>query len=285
MKQRLLCTFGIYRFQQNRKSILLIFIVLVNYYMEILEALEDELFMIPKSIDNKFLPKFMSVIYEKFLNKIDQITSGPGASKITIYKNSIECFCEGLINTAEIYFNGDAFKAYKSFDDSIKLIESFLFPDRSHVGKVLHPNHPAPYFRARTSESVSSCKERKDIFHVPFEYRNYASSQRFSILGVPCLYLSNSIYLCMKELNEKNFDEMPVSRFYMDESKFNFFDLTYDLRRLKMSLMIHKDPIMYDLLDITTFNFLLFWPLNIACSLKVENQNYSFRPDYIFHSC
>ena len=32
--------------------------------------------------------------------------------------------------------------------------------------------------------------ERKDIFHIPFTFREYASAGRFSILKGPCLYLS-----------------------------------------------------------------------------------------------
>lgn len=51
--------------------------------------------------------------------------------------------------------------------------------------------------------------DRKDMFHIPFNQRQFSSSQRLSIPGNPCLYLSvfPGIKLWMGEMFELSWME------------------------------------------------------------------------------
>ena len=44
--------------------------------------------------------------------------------------------------------------------------------------------------------------ERKELFHIPYDKREYASSERFSVAGYPCLYLSSQYEICWCECHK-----------------------------------------------------------------------------------
>jgi hypothetical protein len=65
------------------------------------------------------------------------------------------------------------------------------------------------FYRLRNLQSNYSVK-RADLFHVPFEERGKVGSQRYSIPGLPCLYISNSVYLAWEEL-----ERLPISSLHL----------------------------------------------------------------------
>ena len=48
-------------------------------------------------------------------------------------------------------------------------------------------------FKARVAEPTENIKH-EDMLHIPFDCRNIVASQRFSLSGTPCIYLSRSSY-------------------------------------------------------------------------------------------
>ncbi|WP_052675768.1 hypothetical protein [Paenibacillus sp. IHBB 10380] len=42
---------------------------------------------------------------------------------------------------------------------------------------------------------------RQEMFHIPFELKGRAATQRYSIPGLPSLYLGSSCYICWEELH------------------------------------------------------------------------------------
>lgn len=68
-------------------------------------------------------------------------------------------------------------------------------------------------YRIRCDRSEFKIPQRGDIFHVPFEKRRLVGNQRYSIAGLPCLYLGSSIWICWEELGRPPLDSVWVSRF------------------------------------------------------------------------
>ena len=68
------------------------------------------------------------------------------------------------------------------------------------------------FFRARTSDKFCVFN-REEMLHIPFDLRERVSSTRFSIPGLPCLYLATTTYCCWLELRtppDYQFNVSPV---------------------------------------------------------------------------
>lgn len=68
------------------------------------------------------------------------------------------------------------------------------------------------FFRARLSENVVEFSS-EDMLHIPFNKRHIVKSERFSIPGLPCLYLGNSSYACWVEMGcpaDHRFNVAPI---------------------------------------------------------------------------
>ncbi|MFW8247620.1 hypothetical protein ACOIDW_27415, partial [Klebsiella pneumoniae] len=83
-----------------------------------------------------------------------------------------------------------------------------------HIQRIAIPlndicNENKPLFRVRKSDTPLS--EREEIFHIPFTERQNVSAQRYSVAGLPCLYLGTSLYVCWQEMNKPDFDKLYLS--------------------------------------------------------------------------
>ena len=105
---------------------------------------------------------------------------------------------------------------------------------------------------------------KDEMFHIPYDKRNLVGNQRYSLSGLPCLYLGGSSYICWEELGRKDFSTTNYSG--------------YSLKK-----------------DIKVFDFLL--PVSIsdehqirrivlilACSLAANRESL-FKPEYILPQC
>lgn len=97
----------------------------------------------------------------------------------------------GSIITA--YLTGVHYIAIKSAESFLKGISSFLLPKGARL------------YKAR--ESCSNYLYNKDeLFHIPYDKRDRIGNQRFSVSGMPCMYLATSSYVCWEELGRVEFN-------------------------------------------------------------------------------
>lgn len=122
--------------------------------------------------------------------------------------------------------------------------------------------------------------ERKDIFHIPFTLREYASAGRFSIINAPCLYLSfyqglrphdyemvktawiecgmpSKFTYCIYELQK----ELNVLHFGRDG---NYYLSRYDYAKNTNEKKERLEAVM---------QYLLSFPLRAACHISVEEKS------------
>jgi hypothetical protein len=114
-------------------------------------------------------------------------------------------------------------------DDSIGLTDPFS-PYRYAI------DHPGLY-RIRSDRSEFTIPDRRDIFHVPFEKRRLVGNQRYSITGLPCLYLGSSLWICWEELGRPPLNSLWVSRFRVARPV-NVLDFQFSRKRRLKAVLI-----------------------------------------------
>ncbi|SFL48920.1 hypothetical protein SAMN05216390_13420 [Lachnospiraceae bacterium KH1T2] len=81
-----------------------------------------------------------------------------------------------------------------------------------------------PFFRARLDADEDGFKA-KDMGVIPFSLRTKCATERFSMPGLPCLYLGNTSYVCWLEMGKPADFRFNVSPVIIDRSQ-KIFDLT-----------------------------------------------------------
>jgi hypothetical protein len=170
---------------------------------------------------------------------------------------------------------------------------------RGHLASLLNSMAHPPLYRLRSDRAAASTSRlsRKEIFHIPFEQRHLVENQRYSIAGLPCLYLGSSLWICWEELGRPELDTVLVSRFvFAKETKildFRFppqiiWQACAFLRRVTQD-WVPGDATLDIVLD--DFNkrfseksiaaYILCWPLIAACSIRVDFRKGPFFPQFI----
>ncbi len=134
--------------------------------------------------------------------------------------------------------------------------------------------HPLSFFKGRVAvENI----DRIGMLHIPFDRRGLITTQRFSMSGVPCLYLSTTSLGCWLEL------DMPQLELFQISS----YKIPNDLKILNMCISQHTingstgggyvDESEYK----ATCTLIELFPLVCATSFQVLEMNRSFRSEYI----
>jgi len=197
---------------------------------------------------------------------------------------------EGIIKTLSLCYEGQQGKGFHEFVEMMKLAQDVIrgkksdvdfVLDRSILEEVSDCTKNLRLFRMRECIDPFAMDSRKSIFHVPFDKRNYITSARYSVPGVPSLYLGRSLYVCWEEMKRTSFDNLYFSRFRFDKYirvLFLAFD-PYDMLS-EEKYTIHREKIEYQK---DLYSFLVLWPLQLACSIPSLDNNASFYPEYIIH--
>jgi hypothetical protein len=214
---------------------------------------------------NKELSASQSSLYHNVLNRI----------------NSIDELSNSIVNATKQYLEGDVRQSYNTFSVALDIpeIRNCLASLTKELGQWANVTRPA--FRVRTSSSP--LLEREQMFHISFSNRHLVKTQRYSVEGLPCLYLGTSLYICWQELGCPDLDKLYISSFRAtSEAKgLGILNLAYTLDSLKEKKIIFLfDDDNYGSED-TQVAYLTLWPLVIACSYVKKVKDASFNPEYI----
>lgn len=108
------------------------------------------------------------------------------------------------------------------------------------------------------------------LFHPPFEHREKCASYRFSIAGCPSFYCGASLQTCIEEGRYSVNDQITAIAFrFRTDAKtdgYSFIDLSLPNR----SLTVWEQ-----------YSLIVFYPLIVACALKVRKPDCYFKPEYV----
>ena len=116
---------------------------------------------------------------------------------------------------------------------------------------------------------------RKDMLHIPLEKRGLVSTQRFSMSGIPCIYLATSTYCCWLELNmpQRHLLYSSSIRLPNDITVFNLALSTSFINRISVCGNDEDVSFLEQMLEI--------FPLVYATSYNILEQNRNFKSEYI----
>ena len=195
--------------------------------------LQDNRFKTPIKTNNDYYEE-LKITLDSYLEKLNTIpTSGDIAAWLKGNISYIQSSTYHLLDALEEYLTGNTGKAYQKIDDYFnnKVIKEFLAELAIPLdNRYFDQNIPKALYRVRQSSTRLS--KREDMFHIPFDRRHMVSNQRYSMAGIPCLYLGSSFFICWEELGRPNLNTLYISAFKIKNSFIKVLDLSFSLESM-----------------------------------------------------
>lgn len=122
---------------------------------------------------------------------------------------------------------------------------------------------------------------RPDLFHIPFEKRNLVAPQRFSVIGVPMLYLGSTVYVCWEELGRPPLHELWASAFRIREpNKARVLNLAYRPGYFAELLELAGNPGSRSDIAALSVAGAVVWPLLASCTFQVAEEG-AFKVEHV----
>jgi len=237
------------------------------------DVFTKDVFFLPKERGDEEFLTFLTSLFNNFLNTIDEFT-GELNKLINDKKQSISILCQSILKTVDLYFKGFTVAAYNELKLGINQIKDDLWIERKSKDY-----ESEEFYRARIGGS--RLYTREEMFHIPFEMRHLVSTQRYSIPGLPCLYLSNSTYLCWEELGRPEFNKLQFSRFDLKEGEFRFLLLHQTNQAIENVGFSEDGNELNSENGDFLLKYLITWPLQAAVSIITRYKNSPFKAEYI----
>jgi len=190
------------------------------------------------------------------------------------YIEEVRKFKKSLLDAVDQYYCGYISEAQYKIDELIgevcpsQLAVSHI-KDSISFGTYSY-EQDVQFFRARCNEKIIDYKG-EEMLHIPFSKRSIVKSERFSIPGLPCLYLGTSSYVCWMEMGRPADHMFNVSPVTLDNTQ-QILNLAVNFRDFCLS----KNYSDEDRKSI----FKLFL-LSLATSYKINEYNREFKSEYI----
>jgi len=191
----------------------------------------------------------------------------------------------GLIEQAlSEHYQGTPHRAFATIEKCFSTI------GQQHIAAMCSPHDLSQsldfLYRVRTGKPEKMIKGQ--LFHIPFDLRHKVGPQRYSVPGLPCLYLGGSVYVCWEELRCPDVNTLHVSRFAAVPGS-NLRVLDFGYRPALMAAMIEhyqKAGSLNGANPLSQFivAYCVFWPLLAASSVRVRIREEPFKPEYIVPS-
>lgn len=210
--------------------------------------------------------------------------------------------CQKILDSIESYYNGKVGDAILDISNIIN--SKYLINDRYlksqlqrsiagiSINDFIKKNYDANnchrrerhFFKARTLESPYSYLAQDKMFHIPFNKRELIANQRYSINGLPCLYLGSTALVCWEELDRPNFENFYVSYFAVsDSASVTILDLSYGYFEIDaiLNCIISNQEMCFKSDEALLKEMLIIWPLVAASRYTVKSKNRTFKSEYI----
>lgn len=241
-----------------------------------IEKIELKEFIAPFVVekDNEYF-----VDLNKRLSSFIEEISKSGANEYFI--EEILKYRDAIIKAIDLYYQGDIIDAHTTIGD---LLECFSEDDKISISNINNSiafggyGDEVQFFRARLNSNVSDFSS-KEMLHIPFGKREIVKSERFSIPGLPCLYLANSSYACWIEMGRPADYKFNVSPVLLDNTQ-KIFNLAVSVRDLMYKYQLWLDGCI-DIDDEVIMVYLKLIMLNIATSYKVNQADRNFKSEYM----
>jgi RES domain len=242
------------------------------------EFFQHPVIRLPIARGSEDFQAFVDKLLDDYLSLLAQLRiPGKLGEELHEQRPQIESFCSSAKKVIDSAYAGQPADAYQHFSTGVVSIKPYL---QRQALRDLGRNDLRFMFRVRRSRDAGLTRE--DLFHIPFENRYKVTTQRYSVPGLPCLYLSGSLYTCWAEMGQPPFHELQAAAFWLAPGKkvsiINFSD-----RPAKLVRYLQPDGTFQDELQIRELlaNHVVLWPLMALCSVIVRHRDAPFKPEYI----
>ncbi|MGG3926521.1 hypothetical protein ABET51_11040 [Metabacillus fastidiosus] len=195
-------------------------------------------------------------------------------------EREINTICDSIIKSINQYFRGHPSFAYTNLVDGINKIESHFQRFLSGDNKI-----PSQLYRMRKTDGINSIFKPGEMSHIPFDKRHLIATQRYSIPGLPCLYLGSTPYICWEELERPLLENTQTAIISAKNQKIKILDFGLrpsDFNEVMLREFKKSKNIKYTQKEFNDLkNYLICWPLLAASSIQVNYKNGTFKPEYI----
>ena len=222
---------------------------------------------------------FVRKRFERFYELLSVLDDSPIARKVLSRKSAVEQCGLNLLHSLDHSLNGRMVEAFKALrlalgevSDEMKRQEASWNCD---IDKRL-------LYRVR--QGLHGRLSREQLFHIPFEERYRVPPHRYSILGLPCLYLSGSLYTCWEEMGRPPLHQLHVAAFWLKKSikMLHLVDRPSLIRPwVNGNDVVERQNVQRDFLDKWISRSLVLWPLIASSSVVVRHRDSPFKPEYV----
>ena len=203
------------------------------------QIFNNAIFDLPKKREGKDFQVFLKDNLVQFKQEISKFRGELRDSlklEIPFINEQIKFILASLNN----YYQGFPAAAYDNIKNALDALDSKNILPIQNLPIINDRNN---FYRIRVSDNRSLAKS--DLFHIPFESREKVTTQRYSIPGLPCLYLGDSMFVCWEELNRPDFDRIHVSRFDLSQGNFNFLSSAALMQGAVMNYVNDSAPLHF----------------------------------------
>lgn len=239
-------------------------------------------------IYDQYKTSYRADLETRLENFIGRLAKFDGQGEIeTFFRDNLgvmEDVTNNILRVIDAYLCGSAGKAYDCIEE---LLQMRII--KNNIKHLIHNmssfSSDNSLYRVRKSNTVLT--ERKEIFHIPFELRHLVATQRYSIAGLPSLYLGTSVYVCWQEMGKPDLNSLYLSRYLMRDQyearEVNVLNFAYSLETLKEQGLEQFFVTENTQSEINTqIAYIVLFPILMACSYNRAHENASFHPEYIF---
>lgn len=217
--------------------------------------------LMPSEYSEKDLREHLRTIlneYKKLLVELDEDARPNDWDSIV---SSVNSSVQTINEIIRYYYDGQHSRAYM-------MLKGLMLNKIPKIAVSVPKGHK--YYRMRVLDSKKELSHT-ELFHIPFDKRGKVKTQRYSMPGLPCLYISDSAYGCWEEMGRPNLNQCFVSQLESQERLY-LVDLTC--------------PLLEDWLDANSgkqrlHEVLPRIPVILASMVKVKNESDVFKPEYI----
>ena len=238
---------------------------------------------LPKSRDTDDFEGFLRRLFKTYVDRVTPLaTPDYVTQQIVAHRPNIIRLCTQIRSAVRNYQRGYPDLAFSNIRSAIRRVQV-------HIDRLCTPFNVAQtqplqeLYRIRTAGPLGANFQRPDLYHIPFNLRHLVTRQRYSLPGLPCLYLGGTLYIAWEELGRPSFDSIYYARFKPQAgAAISYLDFGY--RPALMGAMINANQnacqVQSSLADFAVAQAVC-WPLLAACSIKRRHGNSPFIAEYI----
>ena len=224
--------------------------------------------------EEDYFESFFDSKLSTFVDLLEQLQDTPVSDLLTSRRTDILEVCERLKKSLHFSLAGKSWAAYRCFRDTLDYLQNELCDLRYQY--VSDTTRNTAY---RVRQTRHTIHHRHEMFHVPFHLRHLVATQRYSVPGLPCLYLAGSLYTCWAEMGRPPLHELQCAAFWLrEEASLNLLNFS---QRPGMWANELDTPSQDEKFWKNIASYIVLWPLLFACSITVKHPDGAFKPEYI----